>query len=52
MGETADKADLYISFLQNMLKMDPNKRATAQDLLAHPWLVENNLVQSDLEERK
>jgi serine/threonine-protein kinase SRPK3 len=30
--------DVFIDFLHLMLTLDPTKRASCQDLLAHEWL--------------
>ena len=35
------KAQDFANFLIPMLEFDPNKRATAVQSLAHPWLITN-----------
>ncbi|EMD36090.1 hypothetical protein CERSUDRAFT_156845 [Gelatoporia subvermispora B] len=36
----APDVDMFIDFLKLMLTLDPNQRATCEDLLAHAWLKE------------
>ena len=35
---SAEERQDFVSFLRSMLKYSPNERATAQQLLEHPWL--------------
>ncbi|KAG9001990.1 serine/threonine protein kinase, CMGC group [Tulasnella sp. JGI-2019a] len=35
---TREEADLFASFMNPMLAIDPKKRANARDMLDHPWL--------------
>lgn len=43
-----DEAELLSSFIQPMLNYYPDSRATAADLVKHPWL-DGVIVQGDLE---
>lgn len=33
-----EEAALFVDFVSSMLRLQPEARATAADLLAHPWL--------------
>lgn len=39
---TGDDKQLFIKFMRRMLAWDPAERATAKELLCHPWLYERN----------
>ncbi len=35
----AEEVPVFADFLEQMLELDPEKRATAEELLKHPWLL-------------